>query len=595
MNYLSKILLIVVVIAGHTTFAQRLNDKSVATIEQAMTDELMRSKEKLRLAGLTDLFYVSYTVTDNVRLDISAAFGALTKSQEAQSRQFSLRLMVGDYHLNDENFQDNSGGLFFGGGGAQIDQVLPLDDDYNVIRRGLWLATDNLFKDANETFTKKKAALERKQLSEEDKNLPDFARAPIANVTEQPKELSYDRKALENFIRELSSVFLKYPELQNSGVTLTHNNSYQIFKSTEGTSFRRPALTCDLTVQASAQAFDDGEPMSLAFTVSAPSPDLLDKADIKQKTEQLAKTLTDLINAPKYGDKEYTGPVIFEGDACRSLIGEHLIAKFAAQREDVLGGSNVFVMGGAPKGTFQKKMGTRVLPSSVTVHDHPLMKSKSGTQMLGNYSIDDEGVVPKDLVLVEKGILKNLYLTRTPTKELKEPNGHARNAGGSTVPGPGVVEITDAKAVASLNMKKDLIKRAKENGYDFAFIVRSLDKGTLLFTDGMGNFGDMLEGQKSIQPSLVYKVSVKDGSEELIRGVELSFPTPRDLREIITSKERSTVDINLPGGGNAGLFGFGGKVAATIIGPERIMFPELEARKKKTSAYPTRPVVARPN
>lgn len=589
-----KIAVVVVVAFSNSLYAQRITDKAISTIEQAMNDELVRSKEKLRLAGLTDPFYVSYIVNDNTRLDVAASFGAITRSQETRGRAFSLRLMVGDYHLNDENFDGGGGGLF-GGGGPQIDQVLPLDDDYSVIRRGLWLATDNLFKEANETFTKKKAALERKQLSEEDKNLPDFAKAAVATVAEPPKESNYDRKALEAFVRDLSAVFVKYPELQNSTVSLTHSNTYQIFKSTEGTSFRRPALTCDVTVQASAQALDDGEPMSLAFTVSAPSPNELDQAAIKQQTEQLAKTLHDLIRAPKYEDKEYTGPVIFEGDAARGLLGEHLIAKFAAQREDVLGGGNVFVMGGAAKGTFQKKLGTRVLPTSITVRDVPMMKSKTGSPFLGTYSVDDEGVVPTELTLVDKGILKTLYITRTPTKELREPNGHARNAGGSTVPGPGVVEITDAKAVASAAIKKDLMKRAKENGYDFTFIVRSLDKGTLLFTDGMGNFGDLMEGQKSIQPSIVYKVSTKDGSEQLIRGVEISFPTPRDLREVITSKERSTVDMNLPGGGNAGLFGFGGKVASTLIGPDRIMFPELEARKKKTSAYPTRPVVARPN
>ena len=101
-----------VVVAAQSVNAQRLTDKAIATIEQAVNDELVRSKDKLRLAGLTDPFYVSYVVTDNSRLDINAAFGALTKSQETRTRQFSLRLMVGDYHLNDENFSDGGGGFF---------------------------------------------------------------------------------------------------------------------------------------------------------------------------------------------------------------------------------------------------------------------------------------------------------------------------------------------------------------------------------------------------------------------------------------------------------------------------------------------------
>src|SRR6188768_3435102 len=109
MRNFSKYLLVLVVIAGQSVFAQQLTDKAIATIEQALNDELARSKEKLRLAGLTDPFYVSYVVTDNARLDMAASFGALTRSQENRSRQFSLRLMVGDYHLNDENFSDGGG------------------------------------------------------------------------------------------------------------------------------------------------------------------------------------------------------------------------------------------------------------------------------------------------------------------------------------------------------------------------------------------------------------------------------------------------------------------------------------------------------
>src|SRR5205085_4013503 len=108
-------------------------------------------------------------------------------------------------------------------------------------------------------------------------------------------------------------------------------------------------------------------------------------------------------------------------------------------------------------------------------------------------------------------------------KEVKEPNGHSRPlfGGGSVAPGPGVIEITDKKAMEGEDMKKELLKRAKEDGYDFAFIVRSMQKGTLFFSEGMSNIGDMLESGKSLSPALVYKVNA-DGSEELMRGIDIS-------------------------------------------------------------------------
>lgn len=590
---MKKFILLLVICFPLASFAQRMSEKTISVIESAMKDELARSSSELKRTGLTTPFYIGYSVTDNFRADVTAAFGALTKSTTNRTRQLNLRLMVGDYQLNDENFQDGGGGIF-GGGGAPLDMNLSLDDDYDGIRRGFWLATDNLFKEANETFTKKKAALERKQLSEEDKNLPDFAKAPAVTVVEAPIELQYDKAMVEDFVRTISATFAKYPEIQNCQVSLTYNNNYQFFKSTEGTLFRKPSVSCDMNIQASAQSTDDGEPMGLSLSYSAQSPSQLPMVKILKESEQLAKTLAELIKAPKYNDKEYTGPVMFDDDAARDFINDQIIAKFAASREDVLGG-NVVISFGTKGGSFQKKLGTRVLPTSVTVRDNPLVKTRDNISLLGSYSIDDEGVKPFDMTLVENGILKTMYMSRTPTKEVKEPNGHARSSGGSTAPAPGIVEYIDKKAVPAINIRKDLAKRAKENGYNHAFIIRSTKRATLLFADGMGNIDDLLSGEKAIIPSLIYKVDLKTGAEQLMRGLEVTFPTSRDIRELISSKETSITNMGLSGGGQGGFFSFGSKVPGTLIGPNTILVPELEVRKKKTSAYPTKPVVERPS
>jgi hypothetical protein len=102
----------------------------------------------------------------------------------------------------------------------------------------------------------------------------------------------------------------------------------------------------------------------------------------------------------------------------------------------------------------------------------------------------------------------------------------------------------------------------------------------------------MLAGGKMIVPALAYKVYA-DGHEELVRALEVAPPSIRDLREVITSKETATRDM-LISGGSGGLFSFGSKVPATLIGPIAVLEPELEVQKKKAEAYPTLPVVARP-
>jgi hypothetical protein len=199
--------------------------------------------------------------------------------------------------------------------------------------------------------------------------------------------------------------------------------------------------------------------------------------------------------------------------------------------------------------------------------------------------------------MVDKGILKTLYMTRTPTKEILDPNGHARSLTNGlpgltdNVPSPGVVEYKDSKAMKLSTMKQELLTRAKDDGYDFGLVVRSLDIGAPPSDAGF-SIQDLLANGKMIIPALIYKVFA-DGHEELVRGAEIGLPSIRDLREMIASKESVTHNM-LISAGSGGLFSFSSKVPGTLIAPEDILAPELEVQKKKAEAYPSLPVVARP-
>jgi TldD protein len=140
-------------------------------------------------------------------------------------------------------------------------------------------------------------------------------------------------------------------------------------------------------------------------------------------------------------------------------------------------------------------------------------------------------------------------------------------------------------------MKQDLVARAKEDGYDYGLVVRAIQESAPSQDAGF-SLQDMLANGKMIVPSLVYKV-YSDGHEELVRGVEIGLPSVRDLREMISSKETVTKNM-LIAGGSGGLFSFGAMVPATLIAPKDILSPELEVHLKKSEAYPTLPVVARP-
>src|SRR5579883_374311 len=576
------------------TIAQ-VSDKTISVVEHAMNDELARAKDQLHLKGLVDPFFIAYTVADLQKLDIAASNGSLTRSDETHDRRESVRLLLNNYQFNDENFADNTGFFNFN---TAPDNSLPIEDDYEGIRRALWLSTDDLFKSANENFSKKKAALEHKQLSPELKDLPDFSPAPAIQIAEPPVQLHFDRNALEAMVKEVSAVFSTHPEIQTSSISLTITNGYEWISNTEGTHVRKPATLCQIHVQASTQAVADGEPLMLSKDFVAKTPDRLpSKTELLSRVNETATELVALRSAPKF-DKEYTGPVLFEGDAAQDFIADNVVSRLVAQREDIFGNDVSAIFSSGKRSSLKEKLNTRILPTSVSLHDYSRMAKKNGVDLLGYYPFDDEGVQPPaDLTLVDKGILKTLYMTRTPTKEVREPNGHARSfAGGlpgltENAPAPGVVEYKDTKGVKLAAMQKDLLVRAKDDGYDFGLVVRSI-QGGIPSEDAGFSLQDMLANGKRIIPALIYKVYA-DGHEELVRGAEIGLPSIRDLREMISSKETVTRDM-LISSGSGGLFAFASKVAATLIGPEDILSPELEVQKKKAEAYPTLPVVARP-
>jgi len=573
----------------------QVSEKTISVVDRAMADELARSKSELHLPGLVDPFFIAYTVADQEKLELAASNGSLTRSDASHERKETVRLLLNNYQFNDENFTDNTGFFSFS---TAPDNTLPLDDDYTGIRRVLWLSTDDLFKEANDNFTKKKAALEHKQLSPELKDLPDFSKAPAIHLSEAPVTFRYDRPALETMVKQLSALFTAHREIQTSNVSLTFYNSYEWIQNTEGTRVRKPATLCEIRMEASTQAASDGEPLVLSRTFVAKTPSTLPtEAELKSKIEELSGNLIALRNAPLF-DKEYTGPVLFEDEAAADYLSENVVSRLFASREDIFGNDVSAIFASGKRSTLKDRLNTRILPVTASLHDISLTQSKNGVDLLGAYPFDDEGVAPPaDLTLVDKGILKTLYMTRTPTKEILAPNGHARSLAGGlpglteNAPAPGVVEYEDSNAVAFSAMQQDLLKRAKEDGYDYGLVVRSIEVGAPPQDAGF-SIQDMLANGKKIIPALIYKV-YRDGHEELVRGAEIGIPSIRDLREMIASKESVTRNM-LISAGSGGLFSFSPSVPGTIIGPKDILSPELDVQKKQAEAYPTLPVVARP-
>ena len=144
-------------------------------VMKAMRDELDRSMKQLQLEQLEKPYFISYHVQDRTSLDTSATFGALLSGGLARARYLTVQVRVGDYQSDNSNFMTYPPQA----NGLTENVLLPLDDDYQELRRQIWLATDTAYKAALEMLSRKRAALENRKARE---NLPDFSKEQPATA-----------------------------------------------------------------------------------------------------------------------------------------------------------------------------------------------------------------------------------------------------------------------------------------------------------------------------------------------------------------------------------------------------------------------------
>lgn len=213
---------------------------------------------------------------------------------------------------------------------------------------------------------------------------------------------------------------------------------------------------------------------------------------------------------------------------------------------------------------MDNKIGKNILNESITVKARPGLKSYNGTDLFGAFEIDDEGIKPPDeLVIIENGVLRNLLNDRTIINDSQTANGFSS--------GPGVVEVTTTFKNSGKELKEKLLAAAKAEGLDFALIIR---QSPLLM--GVVN---------------VYKVSVSDGKEELMRDALLSEVNFRNLRRLLgASGNYQAHNLNTSKFFNPGASGPG----MSYIVPEAILIESLDVKPFEMPALKEEDYVSNP-
>jgi TldD protein len=517
-----------------TSRAQSTNDNDHTL--QSMRDEMARSKSRLalKIPGMTESqtpYYLEYRLLDLDFREVVAEFGALISSTEVRNRLMNVGARVGDYRLDSSNFVSGEGFRgFIGPSGA-----VGIDRDYDSLRQDLWIATDQAFKEAVETYSRKQAYLS--SLARQS-DIDDFAKADALQLIEPLAPSDWSNRNWEQEARETSAALRAFPQIYEGRVTYYLVYATEYLLTSEGTEIRTNRSFAAVEAGMNTLA-DDGMQINHMYAAYAPKPAGLPNVDAVRKALNVTGSeLMAMRAAPTAQD--YNGPVLFEARAATSLLAQLLTpaingarppVSFTPVMEQLLTG-----LGG--KSDWVGRMGARVLPAGVSIVDDPAAKDFRGTPLLGGYAVDEDGVKAEKVTIVDNGTVKELLMSRRPGPDSDKSNGHGRAAFlNEARPTMSNLFFKASETQSPAELRKKFLDECRQEKLPYCLVVREMDNPSISllhqddFSELLASFGGGA-GTGDRLPLIVFKVYPDDGREEMVRGSRIIGLNTRMLRNL---------------------------------------------------------------
>jgi hypothetical protein len=529
-------------------FSARVPLAQTAPVLAAMADELARSMAQIRMKDQPAPYFIEYEVEERAATRVTARMGALVEDLTGRSRTLRVGVRVGSYNFDNSLFNaTGSGGVVSLTADGRISA--PLDDDYDAMRRQIWLATDAAYKRAVSVYARKQAAFQNRADADA---IPDFSREDPQTTDLGGLPPVFVNRDWPERARQISAAFSGFNALDNSDVSVADTRGTRYYVNSEGFKVVAPVEIASLRVGAETQAAD-GMVIRDAFTlVEKRLQDLPPAAELAVRARRMGERLTAQRAAPI--GEEYTGPVLLEGQASAELVAGVLAPAVLGRRpQEAAGRGGRGGVGGVSVSPFHRRIGLRVMSESFSASDTPSLRQFEGRPVAGAYTVDDQGVRAKDVSLVEKGRLITLLAGRAPLKGLLQSSGHTR---GPDVL-PGVFQLQTSEPVSAAELKAKYLELLVTQDKEFGYIVRGL--ASPAEAGGAGG------------PMIIDAVRVtRDGREQLVRGVRLGTVPPAAYRDLYAASRERT------------LYNFRGTTndAVSIIAPN-IIYEELEVQQAR--------------
>ena len=513
----------------------------------ALAQELARNQARLVLPDYPRPYFLSYQLVERTRHQLAGRFGALQTDVGS-----TVRLAYVDVRVGDHTF--DSGGV----DGTDYERYVAyapedhvtLDDSPDAIRGALWLLSEARYKAAITSYLKKKA---QRVYAASDERSKAFAPADQVVHIEPRVDISLDLPSWRERVRTMSARLRAQPEVFDALVRLSliHERRWQVTSEGSRIITERPIVSLQVTAYARA---DDGMLVEGTRSYYGHSPDELPTA---QRLLADADAVVKELRALRAADvlEPYVGPAILESEAAGVLFHEAIGHRLEGhrQKDDTEGQ------------TFKGRLGQRILPEFISVHDDPTRIRWEGQSLNGHYRVDDEAVEAEDVTLVDAGVLRGFLMGRAPIEGFERSNGHGRaQVGFAPVGRMGNLIISSSSVVTRAQLKQRLLQEVRRQGKPHGLIVGEITGGAT----NTSSFGFQAFKGRS---RMVWRVDASTGAETLVRGVEVvGTPLASIAKILVTSDQRSVFN------GYCGAES--GAVPVSVVAPA-LLVEELELQR----------------
>lgn len=537
----------------------RASNKAQVQLPDILKTELNREFAGLKAKGDPAPYYMAYEVTEDQTDTATASNGSLIEDLHQHGRGVDTTIRVGTPKF--DNYHPYQGSRI------QFTSLtsLALDDNPNQIRRALWSETSRVYRSASRRLLQLKT--DEKLLAESPDQYPDFSSEPPQTYSQLPETYRYDMRRWDQKVRAWSAEVRQHSKVLGSGVSFIAQRQIKTFVNTEGSEIQQGNNFFRIEINGFGIA-PDGMDVRTFYAIEGSDPAHLPKDnDVVAHVRNVANTVDALVSAPPA--EPIVCPAILSGRASAVFFHEIFGHRIEGHRQkDISEGQ-----------TFTKMLGQKVLPDFISVELDPTRRQYKGTDLIGYYDYDDEGVKARPVRVVEDGVLKTFLLSRSPVGQFQESNGHGRKqAGFEVVSRQSNLIVESSKQVSDRQLRAQLIDEIKRQNKPYGLYFEEVSSGyTTTGRHGLQAF--------TVVPLVVYRVYPDGKPDELIRGVDIVGTPLASFQKILATSDRAEVFNGFCGAES-------GSIPVSAVSPA-ILVSEIETQKKRNTQQKP-PILPRP-